>query len=127
MTSEKEYLAAHFDEIPLLRRRELIKRIIDKVVWNGEQLEVFLVTSTSGGTEITDEVITAPEKPAAESPKPVETDGYSEFRKCSDLVVRAFAKSHNISLRQLAKKLRRFLYHNKILDKQAQQPLARSV
>ena len=40
ISSAKEYLAAHFEEIPLLRRRELIKRIIDKVVWNGEQLEV---------------------------------------------------------------------------------------
>ena len=59
----------HFEEIPLLRRRELIKRIIDKVVWNGEQLEVFLVTSTSGGTEITDEVISAPEKPAVTEEK----------------------------------------------------------
>lgn len=98
-----------------------------KVVWNGERLEVFQVTSTSGGTEITDEVISAPEKPVAEPPRPEETDGYSEFRKCSDLVVRAFAKSHNISLRQLAKKLRRFLYHNKILDKQAEQPLTRTV
>lgn len=103
ISSAKEYLAAHFEEIPLLRRRELIKRIIDKVVWNGEQLEVFLVTSTSGGTEITEEVISAPEKPAVEPPKPEETDGYCEFRKCADLVVRAFAKSQNISLRQLAK------------------------
>ena len=103
ISSAKEYLAAHFEEIPLLRRRELIKRIIDKVVWNGEQLEVFLVTSTSGGTEITDEVISAPEKPVAEPPRPEETDGYCEFRKCADLVVRAFAKSQNISLRQLAK------------------------
>lgn len=103
ISSAKEYLAAHFEEIPLLRRRELIKRIIDKVVWNGEQLEVFLVTSTSGGTEITEEVISAPEKPAVDPPKPAETDGYSEFRKCADLVVRAFAKSQKISLRQLAK------------------------
>lgn len=103
ISSAKEYLAAHFEDIPLLRRRELIKRIIDKVVWNGEQLEVFLVTSTSGGTEITDEVISAPEKPAVDPPKPEETDGYCEFRKCADLVVRAYAKSQKISLRQLAK------------------------
>ena len=61
------------------------------------------MTSTSGGTEITEEVISAPEKPAAEPPNPEETDGYCEFRKCADLVVRAFAKSQNISLRQLAK------------------------
>ena len=33
ISSAKEYLAAHFEGIPLLRRRELIKRIIDKVVW----------------------------------------------------------------------------------------------
>lgn len=103
ISSAKEYLAAHFEEIPLLRRRELIKSIIDKAVWNGKQLEVFLVTSTSGGTEITDEVITVADKPVVESPQPEETDGYCEFRKCADLVVRAFAKSHNISLRQLAK------------------------
>ena len=32
ISSAKEYLAAHFEKIPLLRRRELIKRIINKVV-----------------------------------------------------------------------------------------------
>lgn len=48
-------------------------------------------------------MISAPEKPVVKSPKPEETDGYCEFRKCADLVVRAFAKSQNISLRQLAK------------------------
>lgn len=103
ISSATDYLSAHFEEIPILNRRELVKRIFDKVVWNGDQLEVFLVTSTSEGTEITDEVITVNEPTAVEPPMPTQTDDYHEFKKCSDLVVRAFAESQNISLRQLSR------------------------
>lgn len=104
ISSAMEYLSTHFESIPLLDRRELIKRIIDKVVWDGERLEVFLATSTNSGTETTDEVITFTDKPVDKPPDPKETDGYYEFRKCSDLVVRAFADSQGIGLRQLAKR-----------------------
>ena len=103
ISSAMEYLSTHFESIPLLDRRELIKRIIDKVVWDGERLEVFLATSTNSGTETTDEVITFTDKPVDKPPDPKETDGYYEFRKCSDLVVRAFSESQGIGLRQLAK------------------------
>ena len=103
ISSATDYLSAHFEEIPILNRRELVKRIFDKVVWNGDQLEVFLVTSTSGGTEITDEVITVNEPTAVEPPMSTQPDDYHEFKKCSDLVVRAFAESQNISLRQLSR------------------------
>ena len=47
--------------------------------------------------------ITFTDKPVDKPPNPKETDGYYEFRKCSDLVVRAFADSQGIGLRQLAK------------------------
>ncbi len=104
ISSAMEYLSTHLESIPLLDRRELIKRIIDKVVWDGERLEVFLATSTNSGTETTDEIITFTDKPVDKPPNPKETDGYYEFRKCSDLVVRAFADSQGIGLRQLAKR-----------------------
>ena len=103
-SSAMEYLSTNFERIPLLDRRELIKRIIDKIVWDGERLEVFLATSTNSGREITEEVISFSSKPAPKPPDPKEIDGYYEFKLCSDLVVRAFAKSQNIGLRQLAKR-----------------------
>lgn len=42
ISSAKEYLSAHFEEITLLHHKELIKRIIDKVVRNGEQLDLLV-------------------------------------------------------------------------------------
>ena len=85
ISSAMEYLSTHFGSIPLLDRRELIKRIIDKVVWDGERLEVFLATSTNSGTETTDEVITFTDKPVDKPPDPKETDGYYEFRNAPTL------------------------------------------
>ena len=104
VSSALAFLKGHFDEIPIVKRRELIRRVIKKVVWNGETLDIFLV-----GAEETDErrenVVISSEKPTDRPKKqPPEDADYQSFRKSSDKVVKAYIKAKNLTLKQLAVK-----------------------
>ncbi len=41
ITEALDYLRARFDDISIEQRRGLVRRIVDRVVWNGENLDIF--------------------------------------------------------------------------------------
>lgn len=92
------YLKEHFDDIPLMKRRTLIRRVIKKIVWNGENLDIYLVGAEETN-ESSENIKLISDKPP--EPMPEKTD-YQQFRERSDKVVKAYIKAKNITLKQLA-------------------------
>ena len=104
--SALSYLISHFDEIPIIRRRELIKKVVRKAVWDGENLDIYLVGSSEDDETTAAETVVMPEpvqnEYTVQSEAP-DDDDYKDFKENANRVIRQYASSHHIGLRQLAK------------------------
>lgn len=103
ISSALSYLSANFDQIPLLKRREFIRKVIRKAVWDGENLDIYLVGSDDAADKTIIETSSEAEgKKTADGSPSVAEDDYANFKKSAPDIIRQYAAVHNLSLRKLA-------------------------
>ena len=97
------YLSKDFDKISIIKRRELVRKIIRKAVWDGEKLDIYLVGSDDEDDNIiVDNFYGSKNQETSEDITPAEKDDYAAFREIVPDVIRQYAAAHNISLRKLS-------------------------